>query len=210
MKKQLKEDLQKKQSAQDLIPIRRFDTGVFITDDYRIVQMLQVSSLNLELMSNRELNEILEKYEMFLRSIHFPIQSTIVSQPINLQNYIQTHEELLERTTNPFKRELLDSYIDYARDIERNQDMMQRKRYIITYEQILGVTRSSYYDALHSLDEKIKHLRVGLEELGLHAEDVTDLEMMKYFHTLFDYNESQHNPIQEDNVLPMIMKESMV
>ncbi|BCC56629.1 hypothetical protein [Bacillus cereus] len=210
MKKQLKEELQNRKSAQDLIPIKRFDTGVFITDDYRIVQMLQVSSLNLELMSNRELNEILEKYEMFLRSIHFPIQTTIVSQPINLQHYVKENEELLERTTNPFKRELLESYIDYARDIERNQDMMQRKRYIVTYEQILGVTRESYYDALHSLEDKIKHLKVGLEEVGLHSEEVSDLEMMRYLHTLFDYNESQHNPIKDEIVLPMIIKENLV
>lgn len=199
----------KRQSAQDLIPIKRFDSGIFITDDYRIVQPLRVSSLNLGLMSDRELNEVLERYEIFLRSIHFPFQTTIVSQPINLQGYIQEQNELLGRTKNHFKRELLQDYIAYAQTIERNQNMMQRQRYIITFEKIMGVSKMAYNDALHSLTNKVKHLKEGLTEVGLHAEEVTDFELMRYFHSLFDYTGSQYTPVQDDIVKPFMRGEKL-
>ncbi|MFC6603505.1 hypothetical protein ACFQDF_21370 [Ectobacillus funiculus] len=56
-------------SVQRLIPIRGIDGGVVITEDFRLVQLLRVSSLNLDLMSHRELNEAMERYELFTQFV---------------------------------------------------------------------------------------------------------------------------------------------
>lgn len=78
--------------AQDLIQVKGLDDGRFITNDNRLVQILKVSAVNTQLMSNNELRILLEKYEAFLKSLIFPIQQEIVSEPVDLKEYIRTQK----------------------------------------------------------------------------------------------------------------------
>lgn len=200
--KQERQQQKEQLSAQSLIPLKFLDNDVFITDDYQAVKILKVSSLNLELMSNFEMNEVLEGYETFLRTLNFSVQTTIVSQPIDLNQYVQQQRKLLERTTNPYKRELLEGYVEYLRSIELSQSMIQRQRYIVFSEQISSVTKEAYNDAIYSLENKHKHIKSGLEEIGLEVKELIDMEIIRYFQTLYNYSASQYRPIQE-TIIPL-------
>ncbi|MCR6465155.1 DUF87 domain-containing protein [Bacillus paranthracis] len=185
-----------KLSAQDLIPLKAVDSDVFVSDDFRVIKVVKVSSFNLELMSNLELNETLEKYESFLRTLHFPLQTEIISQPVDLKKYVEEQKELLRATTNLYKRELLEGYIEYLHSIEISQSMIQRQRYVVFDEKIMGVTKQAYIDALHSIGNKFKHIKSGLEEIGLEVNEVNEVEIARYFQTMYDYVSSQYRPIQ--------------
>lgn len=195
----------KGKSIQDLIPLKDLESGLLITPDNKVVQCLKVSAINLELTSVSECNDIFEIFEGFLTSLSYPVQLTNVSMPIDLKKYITEQEELVQETENLHKKMLLDSYINYAKDIETSQEIMQRQRFIIITEQLKEDTPETRFNAILSLEEKKVDITSSLKEMELECEPVTDLDILRYLQTLFDYKGAQYRPIRA-TVIPDIVQ----
>lgn len=208
-KKQVEKESKNQQvarkSIQDLIPLKEIENGLLITPDNKMVKCLKVSAINLELTSNAECNELFELFEGFLMSLNYPIQMTNVSMPVDLSLYISEQEKLLEMTKNPYKRMLQESYIEYSKGIEVSQDIMQRQRYIIFFEKMKEDSPEMRYETSLEIEEKKDEIVASLSELGLKAEDVTDIELIRYLHTMFDYEGAQNRPI-ENTFVPQIIE----
>lgn len=189
-----------RQSVQDLITIQAIHNGKVITDDNRIIQIIKASSLNLELMSEYEQNIVFEKYGDMLKSMQFDSQIEIVSQPMNLSKFINGQQQMLEKTTNPYRRKLLESSIEYVKKKERSRTIMQRKRYVIFDEKIQESTEEGYERALKKLKEKEETVIKGLADLDLEGEPATETEINQLFQIMFDYESALNRPISVDKV----------
>src|SRR4051794_34742588 len=99
-----------KQTAQASIPLKAVSGGLLITTENKLIKLLKITTRNMELMSNFEMNSVFEQYQDFLTGLEFPIQQTIVSQPVDLSSYINLQKDMLKKTENPMKRSLLESY----------------------------------------------------------------------------------------------------
>lgn len=137
-------------------------------------------------------------------TLTYPVQLTNVSMPVDLKSYISEQERTHFITKNPYKRQLQESYIEYAKEIEISQDIMQRQRYVIFCEQMKEDTPEIRYETILELEEKKDEIVTSLLELELTAEEVTDLELIRYLHTLFDYNEAQNRPIESETISQII------
>lgn len=193
-----------KQTAQNSIPIKAIDGGFLITRNNKIVKILKINSRNLELMSNVEMNNLFESYDDFLTGLEFPIQETSVSQPVDLSKYIDIQREILSKTTNEMKRKMLKGYIEHAENFTKSQKMIQRQRYIAYSVPIKDGTEESYLEAVRDLEERTLYIKAGLHELELTAEETTNKEIVKYFHTFFDYHSAQLFPIENEKIPQMI------
>jgi hypothetical protein len=202
--KEQKQQEEAQKSVQQLIPLKSLRDGKFLTLDNKLVQILRVNSINMELMGNLEANDLFERYEGFLSTLTYPTQQTIVSMPVDLKTYIDQQKQILANTTNPFKRMLLEDYIQYAKDIETSQDIMQRQRFVAFYIKPKNDTEDALFEAELELNERRDEIMTAVSELDLMAEEVTDLEIVRYFHTLFDYTGSQNRPI-ESTIVPQII-----
>lgn len=192
-------------SVQDLIPLKDIQDGILITPDNKMVQCIKVSAINLELTSNAECNEIFETFEGFLKTLTYHVVFTNVSMPVDLTTYINDEKQILNETKNPFKQMLLESYIDYSEEIEINQDIMQRQRYVIFAEKMKEDTPEERYETTLEIEEKKQEIVDSLSELELTAEGVTDIELIRYLHTMFDYSTAQNRPI-ESSFVPQIIQ----
>jgi hypothetical protein len=202
--KEQKQQEEAQKSVQQLIPLKSLRDGKFLTLDNKLVQILKVNSINMELMGNLEANDLFERYEGFLSTLTYPTQQTIVSMPVDLKSYIDQQKQILADTTNPFKRMLLEDYIQYAKDIETSQDIMQRQRFVAFYIKPKNDSEEALFEAELELNERRDEIMTAVSELDLLAEEVTDLEIVRYFHTLFDYTGSQSRPI-ESTTVPQII-----
>lgn len=199
-----KQQSQAKKTIQDLIPLKDLEQGLLITPDLKMVRILKVSGVNLELMSHEELNDLLEAYEGVLMNFTYPVQTINATMPIDLKSYIDKKERKYKKETNPYKRRLQQSYLEYTREIETSQDIKQRQRYLIFAEQMKEDTPKTRYETILDVDEKSKEIIDSLSELDLTAEPITDLEVVRYLHTLFDYQGALHHPIQNTDIPDMI------
>lgn len=194
-----------KLSAQQLIPIKAVDSGVILTRDKRLVLILKVDAINTELLSNTELAELLEDYEAVLKSINYEVQTNVVSQPLDLNQYIQGEKERLKTTKNFYKKKLLTNYIDYCDGMQRNKTIIQRQRFINFDVKIKETTLQAYQNAMSELEERGESLIQSLKEMDLTAAPLTDVETIQYMHIFFDFEGAQNTPIQSANIPPIIL-----
>lgn len=187
-----------RKSAQDLIPIKAIDSGIVLTSDNRLVQIMKVGALNTELMSQNELHLLLESYEAFLKSLTFRIQQEIVSEPVDLKQYIHSQEEQLEKTIDFNRRLLLKSYIDYTKSMETSRQIIRRQRYIIFDVKIKGSTNKDYEEAVYEIEDKKDHITSGLRDLDLSCQPINNVEIVRFFHIFFNYDGALHQRINPD------------
>lgn len=187
-------------SSQDRIPIQKLESGLVITNDNRIIQILKVNAVNTELMSENELENLLEKYEVFLKSITFTFQQEIISMPIDLEKYIRTQEEQYARTEDAHRKSLLRSYIEYTKSMSNTKKIMRRQRYVILDQVIKSTTPNDFESALQELDDKTEHVISGLSDLDLTCEPVNNIEATKLFQVFFNFEASLYQQINPDGI----------
>lgn len=178
---------QAKKTAQQLIPIKGIQNGLILTNDNRLVRVLRVSTLNLELMGTERLNQTFRKYANFLQGVRYPLQETIVSQPIDLSHYVQSQNELLEKAQDEKSRWLLKSYIDYTKQFERSSSVIKRQRYLILSVPLKDDSEREFDNVLETIRSRTAEIERKFKQMDLTIYQVSTAEIYKYLHTLYDY-----------------------
>ncbi|MGR9527633.1 hypothetical protein ACSS31_28650 (plasmid) [Priestia megaterium] len=189
-----------KKSVQDMIPIKAIIDGRIITKDDRIVQIMKAGSLNLELMNEYEQRTVFHKFELMLKSMTFPSQIEVISQPLNLHKYREEQVRILEQITNPYRRELLESTIEYVKEKENTRSIMQRKRYIIFDSKIQTLDEKGYEKAVEKIKDREAIVLKGMKSLDIPCSRLTKTEINQLFQILFDYEGALRIPILMDEV----------
>lgn len=199
-----------KVTAQKHVPIKAVYDGMIITQDYRLIDFLQISAVNTQLMSKYQLNKLLENYEGFLKSLNFPVQQEIVSQPVDLTQYLKQQETILESQDSTSKKRLMRDYINHTEKISKSKQIIQRKRYMIISEKIKAPTKKDFFHAVNQIEIRREHIINGIKSVEkIKASRLTDLEAVRYFHIFFDYMEAQNNPIMAEQ-LPRFVTRKLI
>ncbi|MGG1571655.1 hypothetical protein [Fictibacillus sp. NRS-1165] len=172
-----------------------------------MIRALTVSSVNLQLMSDDEVDEILESYAAFLGSIQDEFMTQNVPQPMNLKSYIKAQQEILDQDDDVlyFQRLLLEDHIKYLNNIETSSEIIKRHRYIVISQQIEELNEKGYEDALRLIETQTEDFINGLKEVSLKVEVASDIEVVRLFHTFFDYQSAQNAPIKDTDVPQLII-----
>jgi len=174
------------------------------TKDRRLIKMLAVSAVNTHLMSYAEEREVLEGYESFLKTLDKPIQIIRIAEPIDLKEYIFHLRKRYNAEQNSFKRKMLKSYIEYAKQLQENREMIRRNRYVVIDEKFTSLADKE--KAIEQLNTRVNDLRLGIEEMlyqhKLEAYVLSNNELKKILHMLFDYENAQIYEIEEIKEYP--------
>ncbi|MEK4822901.1 hypothetical protein [Priestia sp. FSL R5-0680] len=195
-----KKQPQKEKTVQDLIPIRNIYSEMIETKDNKLIKVLTVSAVNMSLMSHNEQAEVYEGYENFLNTIDKNIQVNRVSTPVNLKDYITDLQTKLKKIDNPYKRKILKSYIWYANNIQEDREMIRRNRYIVIDESFSD--EKSKDKAIRKLKVRVEDYKIKIEEMlrspKLEVRELSNLELEKYLHMFFDYENAQILAMEEE------------
>jgi hypothetical protein len=177
------------------------------TTDKRLVKVLAVSAVNTHLMSYAEEIEVLEGYESFLRGLRQPVQIARVAEPMDLEEYISELKKKLKQLKNPYKREMLASYIEYTKMLQADRDMIRRSRYVIFDESF--TTESGKDTAMEKLKQRTRDMITSIEEMlyrhPLHVRELLNHELAKYIHMFFDYENAQLSMGQYEREYPYVI-----
>lgn len=195
-----KKQPQKEKTVQDLIPIRNIYNEMIETKDNKLIKVLNISAVNMSLMSHSEQAEVYEGYENFLNTIDKNLQINRVSTPVNLKDYIADLQAKLEKIDNPYKRKILKSYIWYANNIQEDREMIRRSRYIVLDESFTD--EKSKDKAIRKLKLRVEDYKIKIEEMlrspRLEVRELSNLELEKYLHMFFDYENAQILAMEEE------------
>lgn len=118
-------------STQMYLPVAEIRDNVTILKNGGIRAVLRTSSVNIHLKSEEEQNAIIYSYQNFLNTLEFPLQISVRSKKLDLENYLDNLKEIAGKQTNRLLRDQTTDYIDYIERLIEYADIMQKEFYVI-------------------------------------------------------------------------------
>ena len=182
-------------STQSHLRMGEIHDNVLVLKNGGLRAILKVSSINFNLKSEQEQTAIIQGYQGFLNSLEFPIQITVRSKKLDIDDYIDQVQELSEKQTNPLLKEQTVEYAEYIKKLVEYADIMEKEFYVVvpydpgrsagtsngglqSFFQRLSSKdsstdfkkRQSEFDNLKkSLLQRVNVVKAGLENCGLQA-----------------------------------------
>jgi len=205
-------------STQSFVKIESLRDGVVFLRGGAMRSVLRVSSLNFSLKSQEEQTAIILEYQNFLNSLDFPIQIYINSRFLNIDNYVETLEEMERGQTNELLKLQTKEYIDFIKEFVENTDIVSTDFFVvvpITAYEAQG-RGGGVFGAFSSLfgggkpqkvsDERFSHYRTqlmqrtdfiaaGLHRMGLTTRMLTTEELIKFFWNIYNPQGLKKGPL---------------
>ncbi len=212
-----------KGSTQDHLPIEDIIDGVVILKDGSCASVLQVSSVNFDLLSEPEQSALVAAYGGILNSLNFPIQIVIRSSVKDVSVYLKRLIEAEEKQNNSQLKERIKFYRKFVEDTVKRNDVLSKTFYVIVrfstvelgiknamkvdYKSIVNPGKSKtglpfpkeyiLEKAKASLEPKIDHLIRLFSRLGLDIKPLDNTKLIELFYRI--YNEEVEANQKLDN-----------
>lgn len=120
-----------KKSTQTHLRIAEIKDNTIILKNGGLRSIIKTTSINFNLKSEVEQNSIIQAYQSFLNSLEFPIQILVRSKRLEIDDYIESIEDLAENQTNPLLKSQTSEYAQYIRKLIEYADIMEKEFYVI-------------------------------------------------------------------------------
>jgi len=168
-------------SVQDWIPIKEFyNNGIIKLKDGTFIKILKISPINYELKSDFEKKAILNSYKAFLKNNNFDIQIIIQSNKEDISENIQKikkQKEIEIRLNNNFMVNIIDSYINFIKNKNKEKLSSSKKFYLIINSK--KIPENQEENIILDLKEKYLKIKDSLSRCGNNVAEVLNKEDLK-------------------------------
>ncbi len=137
-------DKEIKATTQDFIPIADIVDGIVIYKNGGAALIMESTSLNFGLLSEKEQEAVIASYAGLLNSFNFPVQIVVRNQRKDISNYMIYLEEKGKKISNPKLEKLFQSYKNFIQEVVKKKNILSKKFYFIIpfkpYE--LGISKT--------------------------------------------------------------------
>lgn len=214
-----------KGTTQDHLPIEDVIDGIVIMKDGSCTAVLKTSSVNFDLLSEKEQSALVFAYGGILNSLNFPIQIVIHSNTKDISSYLKNLSATELKLDNPLLKERMVSYRKFIEETVKKNDVLSKSFYIAipfssvelglkeAKNQILGAmnplgmiskTAASLpfpkeyilEKAKASLTPKRDHLMRLFSRLGLEIRPLDNRELIELFYRIYNEDTSGNQKLQ--------------
>jgi hypothetical protein len=184
-----------KASSRQQIDIKGVKDGLLMLphNQYRVV--LQVSSLNFELKSEDEQDVLIDTYESFLNSVGSPLQILIRTREIDMDKYLEELDERFASETEPIYRTQLQNYDEFIRSLITTNKILTRHFYVIV--PFTADKKMDFGQIKEQLHITVDIVAKGLSRMGMHARELTSLEILDLFYSFYSPAQAKVQPLTE-------------
>jgi len=193
-------------STQDHLEIEDIKEGIVILKDGGACLVLSVTSINYDLLSEREQEAIVYAYAGLLNSLNFPIQIVIRSQLKDISHYVNFLNKTAEKEKRPLIKEQLLKYARFVAETVKKNNVLDKKFYIVIPMSPLEIGAAKAFAATFSpgkrklpfnkayILEKAKinlypkkdHILRLLRRVGLEGKQLDTKELIKLFFEIYN------------------------
>lgn len=215
-----------KGTTQDHLPIEDIIDGIVILKDGSCALIMQISSVNFDLLSEQEQSSLVSAYGGILNSLNFPIQIVIKSSTKDVGAYLKNLTTVEEKQTNKLLKERIKSYRKFIEDTVKKNDVLSKSFYaVVRFSSIeLGITNAGKqalfnlipkkgnvngglpYPKSHilekakaNLEPKRDHLIRLFSRLGLEIKPLTNKESIELFYKIYNEEVVTNQKLQTTN-----------
>lgn len=205
-------------TTQNHLPIAAIEGDVVMLKDGGAAIVLESTSLNFGLLSDREQEAVIASYAALINSLSFHIQIVVRSQKKDISHYLRYLDENLEKVQNPKLKMLMEHYRAFIRETITKRKVLG-KRFLIVIPfaaSELGVKssmRASFTGKNKALpytkDYILKKAKIALypkrdhmirqaARLGLRLKALTADELVTLYHDIYNPNIDTVRETKED------------
>ena len=200
-------------TTQEHLPIEDIVDGIVVQKDGSCCSVMRISSVNFDLLSEREQQALVYAYGGILNSLNFPIQIIVQSNSKDVTFYANNLRKLEENQVNPLLKERIASYRKFIEEIVKKNDVLSKSFFVVVPFSILelgiksmksqmltgvpglgpkkneGLPFTKEYileKAKASLDPKKDHLIRLFSRLGLEIKPLNTKELIELFYKIYN------------------------
>lgn len=131
-------------TTQDALPIADITDDIILFKDGGATIVLESTSLNFGLLSEKEQEAVILAYAALLNSLSFSMQILVRSQRKDISNYLRYLDNAWGKITNPKLKNLMGSYKNFISETIKKKNVLGKRFFImIPFSPLeLGVTKS--------------------------------------------------------------------
>jgi len=193
-------------TTQENLPLEDIQDNLVILKDGSCALILSVSSVNFDLLSEREQEAIIYAYGALLNSLTFPVQILIRSQRKDITAYQELLEkEEIRKSSSPLLAKLINSYRKFVSEMVKKNNVLDKKFYVVipfsSLEMGVAQTLNSLFRKSHTLPFQKKYIlqkaKVSLypkrdhlirlfARIGLVAREMETKDITKLFYSIYN------------------------
>jgi len=130
-----------KGTTQEHLPIEDIKEDIILLRDGSCAMVLQTSSVNFDLLSEKEQEAMIYAYAAILNSLTFPIQLLVRSSLKDVSNYLNRLKRQEVKINDPLLGKLIVSYRQFVEEMVKKNNVLAKSFYIIVpfYAVELGI-----------------------------------------------------------------------
>ncbi len=213
-----------KGTTQDHLPIEDIIDGVVILKDGSAAMVMQISSVNFDLLSEKEQSALVSAYGGILNSLNFPVQIVIKSSTKDVGSYLKNLTEAENRQVNKLLKDRIKSYRKFIEETVKKNDVLSKSFYVVVKfsslelgiknagkQTIMGLLKKGGETVLPypkdyilekakaSLEPKRDHLMRLFSRLGLEIKPLTNKELIELFYKIYNEEVVVNQKLQTTN-----------
>jgi hypothetical protein len=226
-------------STQEHLPIEDIVDGLVLLKDGSCATVMQISSVNFDLLSEREQGALVFSYGGILNSLNFPVQIVVYSNTKDVTFYLNNLKKAEEGQNNLLLKERIAHYRKFIAETVKKNDVLSKSFYIVIPFSILELGIKSMPSqmtggmpsigkkapkglpfprdyilekAKASLEPKKDHMSRLFSRLGLEIKPLTNKELIELFYKIYNEETAANQKVQTVNYdSPMVStKESLI
>jgi len=177
--------------------------------------VLETTSVNFDLLSEREQDAMIGAYSSMLNSLSFQVQIVVRSRKLDISNYLKWIDEIARSTAtqaNPYLKDKISSYKEFIISLVQKGEVLDKRFYfVIPYFAGVSLSKPSFIDTLlgrkktgprinkaailsqakTDLEPKRDHVSKQLERLGIKARQLTTPELIELFYEIYNPDQAR-------------------
>ncbi len=186
-----------KESARRQINIKGVRDGILQlpSDQYRAV--LELSSVNFELKSEAEQDALIETYQSFLNSLSTPLQIVVRVREMDMDKYLEDFKRKRNKEKVDIYKDQITNYTDFVAKLITKNKILSRHFYVV----IPLNSKEKNFDIIkEQLALTTDIVAKGLSRLGMHARELSSLEILDLFYSFYSPDLAKRQPLRDQTI----------
>jgi len=215
-----------KGSTQDHLSVEDVIDDIVILKDGSCAMVMQISSVNFDLLSEQEQSALIFAYAGILNSLNFPIQIVIKSSTKDVESYLKKLKEIEDKQANLLLKERIKFYRKFVEETVKKNDVLSKSFYVVvrfsslelgikdaskmTIKNILNINKGGVQElpypkqyilekAKAILEPRREHLMRLFARLGLDIKLLTTKELISLFYRIYNEETVTNQKLQTFN-----------
>lgn len=122
------------QSLNQFLNIKDIKGNYLYTLDEQVISFIKVNPMNIELLSDKELESKMDFASIEFSNEQFPYKIIVIPRAVDISDYIREQEELRNKLTNDVCIEIINNRIISTTEMIENKNIIENEFYIMIFD----------------------------------------------------------------------------